>query len=266
MSNIADQTTHKKRFSTLSIINSPKISRQALIVILISCISLVCIRYLTPFNELTKLLELLRLESVAQMLRDFRSGSQSQQLFDLIYWTLCRILFYLFIPVITILIILKKPLSAFGWKGSGNTKKDIKLFSLFFCFMIPIVYFASTQDSFQIKYPFYRPHNESDIWPNLIIWEFFYFLQFISLEFFFRGFMVHGIKHEVGDYSVLFMVIPYCMIHFQKPFLETIGAIFAGIILGYISLRKGSIYTGIALHFSVAIIMDAFALYHLGFL
>ena len=87
-----------------------------------------------------------------------------------------------------------------------------------------------------------------------------------SAQFFFRGFMVHGTKHELGDYSVLFMVIPYCMIHFQKPFLETIGAIFAGIILGYISLRKGSIYTGIALHFSVAIIMDAFALYHLGFL
>ena len=99
-----------------------------------------------------------------------------------------------------------------------------------------------------------------------IVWEIFYFLQFISLEFFFRGFLVHGLKKEIGDYSVLVMVIPYCMIHFQKPFLETIGAIFAGLILGYLSLRKNSIATGIALHFSVAITMDVFALYHLGYI
>jgi membrane protease YdiL (CAAX protease family) len=77
---------------------------------------------------------------------------------------------------------------------------------------------------------------------------------------------VHGFKKEIGDYSVLIMVIPYCMIHFQKPFLETIGAIFAGFILGYLSLRKNSIGTGIALHFAVAVSMDIFALYHQGFI
>ena len=132
--------------------------------------------------------------------------------------------------------------------------------------MLPLVYLVSTQDSFLIKYPFYRPATANDIYPNLIIWELFYFIQFVSLEFFFRGFIVHGLKDEIGDYSVLFMVIPYCMIHFQKPFLETIGAIFAGLILGYLSLRKKSIFTGVALHFSVAIAMDVFALYHLGFL
>ena len=46
----------------------------------------------------------------------------------------------------------------------------------------------------------------------------------------------------------------------------TIGAILAGVILGYLSLRKNSILTGVALHFSVAITMDIFALYHLGLL
>ena len=58
---------------------------------------------------------------------------------------------------------------------------------------------------------------------------------------------------------VLFLVM-------GMAFLETIGAVFAGLILGYLSLRKGSIFTGIALHFSVAITMDVLALYHLGFL
>ena len=161
---------------------------------------------------------------------------------------------------------LKKKISNFGWKMSNSLSTDVKIFIGFFCFMLPLVYFVSTQDSFLIKYPFYRPATANDIYPNLIIWELFYFIQFVSLEFFFRGFIVHGLKDEIGDYSVLLMVIPYCMIHFQKPFLETIGAIFAGLILGYLSLRKKSIFTGVALHFSVAIAMDVFALYHLGFL
>ena len=266
MNNAISKPIQKIRSTIQSTFDAPKISPQSFLVIVIGALSLVFIRYLTPFSEFLGFLEFLHLDSLAKQLISFRNEAQDQQLFDLIYWTLCRFLFYLIIPLAVIRFILKKPSSEFGWKRSNNLKKDLKIFVGFFCFMLPLVYLVSTQDSFLMKYPFYRPIDASDIWPNLVIWELFYFLQFISLEFFFRGFMVHGLKEKVGDYSVLFMVIPYCMIHFQKPFLETIGAVFAGLILGYLSLRKGSIFTGIALHFSVAITMDILALYHLGFL
>ncbi len=266
MNSIISKPIQKLLSNIRSLFESPKISRKSFIVLIIGALSLVFIRYLTPFREFIGLLDLLHLTSSAEQLLTFRNEAQDQQLFDLIYWTLCRILFYLIIPLMVIKFILKKPGSEFGWKKSNSFRKDLKIFLGFFCFMLPLVYFVSTQDSFLMKYPFYRPADVSDIWPNLVIWELFYFLQFVSLEFFFRGFMVHGLKEDVGDYSVLFMVIPYCMIHFQKPFLETIGAIFAGLILGYLSLRKGSIFTGIALHFGVAITMDILALYHLGYL
>jgi membrane protease YdiL (CAAX protease family) len=52
------------------------------------------------------------------------------------------------------------------------------------------------------------------------------------------------------------------MIHFGKPMPETLGAIFAGIILGVLSLKSNSIWLGVLLHFSVAIAMDCFALLH----
>lgn len=249
-----------------SLIKEPKITKQSIVVIIIAALSLVCIRYLTRFNDLIVLLELIHLSNFGDALNNLRIEAEDKQLFDLIYWTICRVLFYLIIPMLAIKFMLKKKNSGFGWQMSKDLNKDLKIFIGFFCFMLPLVFWVSTQDSFLIKYPFYRPSSAADIWPNLIIWEIFYFLQFVSLEFFFRGFLVHGLKEEIGDYSVLVMVIPYCMIHFQKPFLETIGAIFAGLILGYLSLRKNSILTGVALHFSVAICMDIFALYHLGFL
>ena len=56
------------------------------------------------------------------------------------------------------------------------------------------------------------------------------------------------------------MAVPYCMIHYHKPMLGTLGAIAAGVILGYMSLRTRSIWLGAALHIAVAWTMDAAAL------
>jgi membrane protease YdiL (CAAX protease family) len=77
--------------------------------------------------------------------------------------------------------------------------------------------------------------------------------------------MVHGLKEKFGFYSIFVMMVPYCMIHFQKPMPETIGAILAGIILGALSLKSRSIWLGVAIHYSVAITMDIAALYQKGY-
>ena len=99
--------------------------------------------------------------------------------------------------------------------------------------------------SFQHQYPFYRkPHG----WTDFLVWECFYALQFFSLEFFFRGFMLHGVKDRLGRYAIFAMVIPYMMIHFGKPGAEAVGAILAGSALGLIALRTRSIYAGMAIH------------------
>jgi membrane protease YdiL (CAAX protease family) len=91
-----------------------------------------------------------------------------------------------------------------------------------------------------------------------------YAIQFVALEFFFRGFLVHGTRRRLGFYSIFAMTIPYCMIHFGKPMLETFGAIIAGIVLGIMSLRTRSVWLGAGLHITVAWLMDALALWHKG--
>jgi membrane protease YdiL (CAAX protease family) len=50
------------------------------------------------------------------------------------------------------------------------------------------------------------------------------------------------------------------MIHFGKPFLETLAAVLAGIVLGTLALRTRSIWSGFLIHVSVAISMDVAAL------
>jgi membrane protease YdiL (CAAX protease family) len=68
----------------------------------------------------------------------------------------------------------------------------------------------------------------------------------------------------MGAYAIFVMVVPYCMIHFGKPFLECFAAIIAGVVLGTLSLRTRSIWCGAMIHMSVAITMDVAALAQTG--
>jgi membrane protease YdiL (CAAX protease family) len=131
--------------------------------------------------------------------------------------------------------------------------------------MVPLVLVFSTVAEFQRIYPFYRGWTpEDDGWGRLLAWEASYALQFVALEFFFRGFLVHGLKHRFGVYSVFVMTLPYCMIHFGKPLPECLASIIAGVFLGFMSLKTRSVWLGAALHVSVAWGMDFCSLYRRG--
>jgi membrane protease YdiL (CAAX protease family) len=131
--------------------------------------------------------------------------------------------------------------------------------------VLPLVVIASFNSHFQATYPFYYFPKDDFPVQRFIIWEIFYLLQFIGIEYFFRGFILFNCKSVFKEYAVYISVIPYCMIHFGKPMPETIGAIVAGIFLGKMALRSGSILPGIALHYLVAISMDLLSLWQQGY-
>ena len=89
-------------------------------------------------------------------------------------------------------------------------------------------------------------------------------VQFVGVEFFFRGVLLQGPKKLLGAYTLPIALIPYCMLHFQKPMLEALGSIIAGAALGMVALRTGSILAGIGIHTAVAWTMDGLALWNRG--
>ncbi|MDI9337967.1 MAG: CPBP family intramembrane metalloprotease [Alphaproteobacteria bacterium] len=232
-----------------------------LLVFLTSILSLVFINYFRSLNNVLIFIEKNGLgENFSFIIRTIRNFTDFQ-LLDLIYWALCIFFFYLIVPVIMIKWVFKEKLSEYGLALAGLTS-GMKIYFMFLLFMLPLIWVLSYTDSFQQTYPFYKIEYSGTSNTHFFIWEGFYFLQFVGLEFFFRGFMLHALKKQFGFYAIFIMTIPYCMIHFQKPLPETIGAIFAGIILGTMSLKSNSIWLGVLLHFSVAIAMDCFSLMH----
>lgn len=179
-------------------------------------------------------------------------------LLRIIVWSLGAFTFYFVVPALIVRVVFGMPLRAFGltMRGFG---RHLWIYTLLFIPVGGLVLMVAGTPEFQAKYPFY--HSPLG-WADLLIWEAFYALQFVSLEFFFRGFMLHGLKDRLGRFAIFAMIIPYAMIHFSKPMYETVGAIGAGAILGTLSLRTGSIAGGAFIHIAVAISMDLAALGH----
>jgi membrane protease YdiL (CAAX protease family) len=134
------------------------------------------------------------------------------------------------------------------------------IYGLFLALVLPVMLLVSRQPDFGSYYPFYRESSRS--WFDLLIWEAIYFAQFFALEVFFRGFWLGALRRSFGSGAIFAMAVPYCMIHYGKPFLEANGAIVAGIALGSLSMKTKSIYQGFLVHITVAGTMDWLALLH----
>ncbi len=185
------------------------------------------------------------------------------QLGQLNVWAAVTIAAYVVPPVVVSRYVLRRPLRDIGLRVAG-IGRHAPMYGVLFAVALPAVVAASFADSFQEKYPFYDLAAGESFWPNLWTWWILYWLQFVALEFFFRGFVVHGLAPRLGALSVFVMVIPYNMIHYGKPMPEALAAIVGGVVLGFLSLRTGSILWGAALHIAVAITMDLSALWHAG--
>jgi membrane protease YdiL (CAAX protease family) len=173
------------------------------------------------------------------------------------YWTAWRVGGFLVVPVLVVLCWPGEKLRDFGFSTKGFVR-HLWIYLALFLAILPLVIAVSYTKPFREQYPFYKLANRSTF--DFVAWEIMYAAQFFSLEFFFRGFMVHGLKRAFGSHAIWVMVVPYTMIHFQKPVLECFGAVFAGIVLGTLALRTRSIWAGVLIHVSVALTMDLLSL------
>ncbi|BBM88921.1 hypothetical protein COTS27_00608 [Spirochaetota bacterium] len=143
---------------------------------------------------------------------------------------------------------------------------NLKLYSLMFMVMIPLLYYASLQDSFLATYPILKIEFIDNVFnlstlKLLLIFEIIYALAFVGTEVLFRGAFVLGLLDIVDHHAVLPMTSLYCVIHFNKPMLEAISAIFGGYLLGILALATFNVIGGILIHIAIAWGMDFLSIF-----
>lgn len=144
----------------------------------------------------------------------------------------------------------------YGLKLSGV---DYKTYAWMLLLMVPLIAAASTQKDFVQYYPkAARLFNENHpmTLPKLLAYELVYGIDFVYVEFFFRGFLVIAFSRFLGPVSIPFAALMYCTIHFGKPLGETISSWFGGMLLGILIYETRSIMGGILVHVGIAWLME----------
>ena len=130
---------------------------------------------------------------------------------------------------------------------------------------IPLLVIAAATSDFQQTYPkvkniaFILPHTQHDF-VSQIVYELSYGTDFLTIESFFRGFLILAFVRYAGRDAILPMAAFYCTIHFGKPLFECITSYLGGIMLGVIVYNTRSIWGGLIVHLGMAWLMDGVTL------
>lgn len=141
----------------------------------------------------------------------------------------------------------------------GMTTKGFnwRPYAIMLAMMIPLITLAATQPDFLKVYPRLRlAFFKTDYLHYFLIYEPFYLLGFVVLEWLFRGMLIIGLVRYLGHRVVLPMAVLYCVIHFGKPLGECISSFFGGYLLGIFAYYSRSIWGGIIVHMGIALFMD----------
>lgn len=146
----------------------------------------------------------------------------------------------------------------YGTKTSGMNWKPYWLMLLI---MLPLVAAASTQPDFLDAYPKLKLiggvyYEQGMRWWHKLIFELSYGSDFITIELFFRGFLVLAFAKWAGKDAILAMACFYCTIHFGKPLGECISSYFGGLLLGIVVYNTRSIFGGLMVHLGIAWLME----------
>ena len=166
--------------------------------------------------------------------------------------------FVLLIPVFIIWYIKDKAIQPFyGTKPLDS----VRPYLLMLLVTIPLVAIASTQSDFLAVYPKAKllnnvpMNNWIDKW-RYLVFELCYGFDFVSIEFFFRGFLILSLMRICGMHCIIPVACFYCAIHFGKPMGEAISSFFGGTLLGIIAYNTGSIWGGLIVHLGIAWMME----------
>lgn len=160
------------------------------------------------------------------------------------YWA-SSLVYYFILPVFFILVFLRKNPLDFGLRP-GNWRVWLVHLGMAALISLPVLYIGSRFTSLDEYYAFEE------------LGLLFYFLEtlvyMLGWEFICRGYLLFGLKEKFGELSILIQLIPFVMLHFGKPEIETLSTIITGIIFGYIAYRGNSFWPAFLLHVFINII------------
>lgn len=174
-------------------------------------------------------------------------------------------LFTSVIPLLLLYLMLERDVNK-TYYGLAWKKFDAKPYFILLGLATLFIGIGSFFSDIQNYYPRYQfsggerfagAHDLSQ-WMTVLFYEVAYGSDFVSVELFFRGFLIHAFARTLGGYAVLPMIATYAFLHFGKPMTEAISSVFGGYLLGVVSYNTRNVWGGVIIHMGVAWVMELF--------
>ncbi len=138
-----------------------------------------------------------------------------------------------------------------------KTPGSLQPYFLMLLVMLPLLLLASLQKDFQAMYPRAKILQAIPAkgW-QYMVYELCYGFDFVSIEFFFRGFLILSLAAICGKHCIIPVACFYCSIHLGKPMGEAVSSFWGGLLLGIIAYNTGSIWGGLIVHVGIAWLME----------
>lgn len=173
-----------------------------------------------------------------------------------LYMFISAFLMMFVLPVIIIRAFFNEPLSDYGFRIG-----DWKTGSSFILYLLPVItilllYPAANTKEMIDYYPLDKGAGSSAV--SFVRFEFVRVALFYTAwEFFFRGFMLFGLRKYMSDWlAICCQTLPSCLWHIGMPAGEILSSILGGILFGVMALRTGSIIYPFILHAMIGILLD----------
>ena len=190
-----------------------------------------------------------------QLFRGFQ-GRWNQDFYSTIYEYTTAFLLMFWVPYFIVRMVFKRKLSEFGFR-MGDKRYGFRFVAIALPVLLWAAYVGSSGSTMQAEYPLAK--SAMGYLPLFVAVEVFYLIYYVSWEFLFRGFMLFGLERKFGALTaILIQTIPSAIVHIGKPASESFGAIFAGLVFGYLAIRTRSILYPLILHAVVGIGTDVF--------
>lgn len=164
------------------------------------------------------------------------------------------------VPVLLIKLVLHEKLADYGFQWGAHWK-EVLLATVLLTPAFAVMGYFSNIDGFYSVYPLnpavlWSAHGGPVQWlvVHTLCYLVFYYLAF---EFFFRGFLFHGLSDSCGLLNALLIQSAACtFFHFGHPACEIWGAFGGSLFWGLIVMRTNSIFSGWIQHAALGIMLD----------
>jgi hypothetical protein len=104
----------------------------------------------------------------------------------------------------------------------------------------------SSGSAFQEQYPHLT--EAAHDWRIFVAYEALFLLYWVGWEYLWRGFVLFGTAPALGPAAIVVQMVPFALLHFEKPPVEAYLSIVGGLALGALVWRCRSFWIAIPIH------------------